>query len=91
MKEKAQKYCIMTYPRDMSTGSISTMCPAVTAESPISFRASSSLHVVAKRSPVASKSYRGYRDFKILRVRLVDCFMFARIISRDLDGKLSNI
>jgi hypothetical protein len=78
----------MTYPRDMSTESIFTMCPTVAAEFSISFRASSSLQVAMKPSLTASKSAQGYRDSKILRVMLTDCFMFVRIISRDLDGKL---
>jgi hypothetical protein len=34
---------------------------------------------------------RGYRDFRIPRVRLADCFMLTRIISQDLVGRLSNI
>jgi hypothetical protein len=75
----------------MSTGSISTMCPAITAKSLISFKASSSLQVAAKPSPTASRLARGYRDFKISRARLVDCFMLARIISWDLVSILSSI
>jgi hypothetical protein len=47
---------IITYPRDMSTPSISTMCPVVAAESSTSFKASSSLQVTAKPSPATSKS-----------------------------------
>jgi hypothetical protein len=42
-------------------------------------------------SPTASKSARGYKDFKIQRVRLIDCFMLVRINSQDLVGKLSSI
>jgi hypothetical protein len=75
----------------MSTPNISTTCHAVIAESSTSFKASSSLHVTMKPSPTASKSGQGYRDFRILRVRLTDCLILARIISRDLDGRLSNI
>jgi hypothetical protein len=82
---------IITYPRGMSTPSISTMCPAITAESSMSFKASSSLQVIAKPSPVVSKSARGYKDFKMPKVRLTDYLMLARIISRNLVGKLSNI
>jgi hypothetical protein len=33
----------------------------------------------------------GYRDFKIPRVRLADCFIVVRMISRDLVGKMSSI
>jgi hypothetical protein len=68
----------ITYPRDMSTPSISTTCPA---ESSTSFKASSSLQVTAKPSPAMSKSARGYKDFKIPRIRLTDCLILARIIS----------
>jgi hypothetical protein len=60
----------MTYPRDMSTESISMICLTVTAESSISFRASSPLQVTTKPSLTTSKSAQGYRDFKIPRVRL---------------------
>jgi hypothetical protein len=58
---------IMTYPRDMSTGSISLMCPAITLESSMSFKASSLLHVAVNPSPIVSKLAWGYRDFKILK------------------------
>jgi hypothetical protein len=75
----------------MSTPSISTICPVITVESSMSFKSSSSLQVDAKPSPTASRSAQGYKDFKITRVRLADCFMLVRIISRDLVGKLSNI
>jgi hypothetical protein len=34
---------------------------------------------------------QGYRDLRILRVRLVDYFILVRIISRDLVGRLSSI
>jgi hypothetical protein len=33
----------------------------------------------------------GYRDFKMPRVRLDNYHVFARIISRDRFGRLSNI
>jgi hypothetical protein len=75
----------------MSIPNISMICPAVTAESSTSFKASSSLQVTVKPSPTVSKSARGYRDFKILRVRLADYLMFVRIISRDLISRLSSI
>jgi hypothetical protein len=81
----------MTYPRDMSTGSISTICPTVTADSSISFKASLSLQVTVKPSLAASMSPQGYREFKILRVGLTDCFILERINSWDLVGKLSSI
>jgi hypothetical protein len=64
---------------------------AVTAESLINFKASSSLQVAVKPSPAMFKSARGYRDIRIPRVRLPDYFMLARMISRDLVGKLSSI
>jgi hypothetical protein len=83
------KYIV--YSRDMSTPSTSTTCPAVIAKSSTSFKASSSLQVTVKPSPVASKSAQGYKDIKIPRVRLADCLILARIISRDLVGKLSSI
>jgi hypothetical protein len=83
------KYII--YPRDMSTPSISTTCPAITEESFTSFKASSSLQVATKPSHVVSESARGYRDFKIQRVMLTDCLILARMISRDLVGGLSSI
>jgi hypothetical protein len=83
------KYII--YPRDMSTPNISMTCPVVIAESSMSMKASSSLQVTAKPSTIVSKSARGYRDFKILRVRLTDCLILARIISWDLIGRLSSI
>jgi hypothetical protein len=44
-----------------------------------------------KPSPAASKLAQGYKDFKMPRVRLADYLMLARIISRDLVGKLSSI
>jgi hypothetical protein len=94
MKEGTQNIhseYLMTYPRDMSTGSISMMCPAITAEFSISFRAFSVLQVGAKPSSTASMSAQGYRAFKILRVRLADCFMLARIIFWDIIGRLSSI
>jgi hypothetical protein len=78
---KVQNYTII-YPRDMSTPSISMMCPTITAESSTSFKASSSLYVAAKPSPTASKSAQGYKDFRMLRVKPVDCLILARIISR---------
>jgi hypothetical protein len=81
----------ITNPRDKCTPSISLTCPAVTAESSMSFRASLSMKVTVKPSPVASKSTRGYKNFKIDRVRLTDYFMLARMISQDLVGRLSNI
>jgi hypothetical protein len=65
----------------MSTTNIAMTCPAVTAKSSTSFRASSSLQVTVKPSPAASKSPQRYRDFKILRVRLADCHILVRIIS----------
>jgi hypothetical protein len=55
------------------------------------FKASSSLQVTVKPSPAASKSARGYRDFKILRVILADYLILARIISQDLGDRLSSI
>jgi hypothetical protein len=75
----------------MSIPNISMTCPAITAESSTSFKASSSLQAIVKLSPTASKSVQGYRDFKIPRVRLTDYLMLARIISRDLVGRLSSI
>jgi hypothetical protein len=71
----------MTYPRDMSTGSISMIRPAGIIESSISFRASSLLQVAAKPTPIVSRSARGYRDFGILSVKFADGLMFAWIIS----------
>jgi hypothetical protein len=82
---------ITIYPRDMSTPNISMTCPTVTAESTVSFKASSSLQVTTKLSPATSKSARGYRDFKILRVRITEYLILARIISYDLVGILSSI
>jgi hypothetical protein len=67
------------------------MYPAVIAESSTSFKASLSLQVAAKPSPATSKSAQGYKDFKMPRVRLADCYILARIISWDLVGKLSSI
>jgi hypothetical protein len=89
--QSVQSYYPKTYLMDISTRSISTICSAVTAESSTNFNASSSLQVATKPSPTASRSAQGYRDFKIPRVKLADCFMLARIISRDLVGRLSNI
>jgi hypothetical protein len=57
----------------------------------MSFKASSSMQVTEKPSPVTSKSTWGCRDFKIPRVRLADYLILTRIISRDLVGKLSRI
>jgi hypothetical protein len=82
---------VAIYPKDMSTPSISKTCPAVIAESSMSFKASSLLQVIAKPSSAPSKLARGYKDFKILRVRPADYFMFARMIFLDLVGRLSNI
>jgi hypothetical protein len=81
-KDSTDLNYVITYPRGMSNPSISTMCPAVTAESSMSFKASSSLQVATKPSPAASKLARGYKDFKMLRVRLADYLMLARIISK---------
>jgi hypothetical protein len=82
---------ITNYPRDISTPNISMICPTVTAECSMSFMASSSLQVTAKPLPATSKSAQDYGDFKILRVRLTDCLILVRIISRDLIGRLSSI
>jgi hypothetical protein len=82
---------IIIYPRDISTPSISTIYPTVTAESSMSFKASSSLQVTAKPSPVTSKSAQGYRDIKILRLRLTNCLILVRFISQDLVSRLSSI
>jgi hypothetical protein len=71
----------MTYTKDISILSISMMCLTITAEYSTNF----------KSSPSVSKLARGYRDMKILRVRLIDCFMLARIISPGLVGMLFNI
>jgi hypothetical protein len=79
---------ITIYPRDMSTSNISTTCPAVPAKSLTSFKASPLLQVVTKPSLTRSKSHQGYRDFKILRVRLADYLILARMFSRDLVGGL---
>jgi hypothetical protein len=79
------------HPRDISTPNISTTCPAVTAEFSTSFKASSSLQVIAKPPPTASKLAQGYRDFKILRVRLTDRPILAKIISQDFISRLSSI
>jgi hypothetical protein len=57
----------------------------------LSFKASLSLQVIMKPSPAVSKLARGYRDFKIPRVRLDDCLILVRIISRDLVGRMSRI
>jgi hypothetical protein len=82
---------ITIYPRDMSTPNIFTTCPAITGESSMSFKPSSSQHVTTKPLPTASKFSWGYRDFKIPRFRLADCLILVRIISRDLIGRLSRI
>jgi hypothetical protein len=82
---------ITIYPLYMSTHSISMICPAIIAESSMIFKASSSLQVAVKPSHGVSKLARGYRDLKILTVRLVDCLMLAINISRDLVGRLSHI
>jgi hypothetical protein len=79
------------YPRDMSNPSMSTTCPIITAESSTIFKASSSLQVSVKPSLAPSKSAQGYKDMKIPRVRLADYLILARIISRDLIGRLSSI
>jgi hypothetical protein len=71
----------------MSTPNISTAYPTIIAESLMSFKAYSSLQVTVKPSPAVSKSARGYRDFKIVRVRLTDCLILVRIFSRDLVGR----
>jgi hypothetical protein len=73
------KYII--YPRDMSTPSISTACPAIKVESSTSFKASLSLQVTAKPSPAVSKLARGYKDFKIPKVRCANYLILLRIIS----------
>jgi hypothetical protein len=57
----------------------------------MSFKASSLLQVTAKPSHATSKLARGYKDFKMPRVRIVDCLILARIISQNLVGKLSSI
>jgi hypothetical protein len=64
---------------------------AITAESSTRFRASSSLQDAVKPSPTTSKLARGYRDFKIPRVRLTDYLILVRMISRGLVGRLSSI
>jgi hypothetical protein len=92
MKEGIQNVQIhhpKTYPMDISTGNISTIRPAIIVESSINFKASSLLQVAAKPSSAASKLARRYRDFRIPRVKLADCFMLVRIISWDLVGRLS--
>jgi hypothetical protein len=86
---KVLKYVI--YPRDMSTPNISMTCLAITVGSSTSFRPSSLLHVATKPSPAASKLTQGYWDFRIPRVRLPDCLILARMISRHLVGRLSSI
>jgi hypothetical protein len=68
----------------VSTPSISTTYPSITEESSTCFKASSSLQVIVKPSPTASKLGRGYQDFKIPRVRLADYLILARMISRYL-------
>jgi hypothetical protein len=55
---------VTIYPGDISIPNISKICPTVTAKSSTSFKASSSLQVSVKPSPIASKSAREYRDFK---------------------------
>jgi hypothetical protein len=69
----------------MSTPNISMTYHVITSEFSMSFKASSSLQVAV------SKLARGYRDFKILRVRLADYLILVRIISRDLVDRLSSI
>jgi hypothetical protein len=56
------KYII--YPRDMSTPSISTTCPAITAESSTSFKASSSLRSLHAPHPSrhGGTGTSGYRE-----------------------------
>jgi hypothetical protein len=76
---------------DISIGSIFTICSAVTTESSINFNVSSSLQVATNPSPATSKLARGYRDFKILRVRLADYFMLVKMISWDRVDRLSSI
>jgi hypothetical protein len=83
------KYII--YHRDMSTPNIFTTCPAIIAESLTRFKASLSLQVHEMPSPATSKLAWEYRDFKILRVRLTDYLILARMISRDLISRLSSI
>jgi hypothetical protein len=80
-KEPKKLNYIIIYPRNMSTPNISTTYPAITIECSTSFKAPSSLQATAKPSPAASKFARGYKDFKIPRVRLTDYFMLARMIS----------
>jgi hypothetical protein len=75
----------------MSTPSISMTSQAATVESSTSFKASSLVQVVVKPSPAASKSARGYRDFRMPRVRLVNYRMFVRMISQDRLSRLANI
>jgi hypothetical protein len=79
------------YPSDKSIPSISTTCSTITTQSSTSFKASSSLQVIAKPSPGMSKLARRYKDFKIPSVRLAACLILARIISRDLISRLSSI
>jgi hypothetical protein len=81
MKSSKTLNVITIYPRDISTPNISTTCPAIIAEPSMSFKASSSLQVIVKPSAATSMSAQGYGDFKILRVRLTDCLILARIIS----------
>jgi hypothetical protein len=91
-RKGSQTHNVITiYPRDMSTPNRTTTCPVIIAESPTRFRAFLSLQVATNPSPSTSKSPRGYRDFKIPRVRLVDYLILVRIISRDLVGRLSSI
>jgi hypothetical protein len=48
-----------------------------------------SVQVATKPLPVASKLARGKSDFRILRVKLTDCFMLAGITSWDRVGRPS--
>jgi hypothetical protein len=86
MLENRKDHC---YPKDRSTANISTTFSAITTESSTSFKASSSVQVILKPLPTASKSAWGYRDFKIPRVRFADGCMFARMISQERFGELS--
>jgi hypothetical protein len=70
-----------THPKDILTPNMSTTWSAVLAESSTTFNASSLLQVAVKPSPATSKSARGYRDFRMPKVRPTDSHMFARMIS----------
>jgi hypothetical protein len=69
------------HPKDILMPNMSTIRLVIMVESLTSFNASSSLQVVAKPSPAASKLAQGYRDFRMPRVRLADSYMFTRMIS----------